>query len=320
MSTTRAPFLSIFLAVIIGPRHWATAEQPKAAPATSAASTEQPKATPSAPTEQPKAAPATATAPTTEQPKAGQTAPFAPSQRLSVAPASSQKPKVAQSGPSPKIDATKIDATLQSRTDPAPKAGAEHALVPAPKGEPLQQPKLEAPTAEPLVEATATPAPSSSSGLFLREPSLYETGRVGKMGVSDSGVRIKQTQDGTKPKELRVDEKASAPEDAITGAQSRGLLNAAVLGREIRPRFALLKDCRIEVARQKRIEVSALAAGSLTLRWTVLQNGRVADTQVVATSPVDGRIIDCVKRQMSFWSFSPPTGGAARVERPFKFQ
>ncbi len=311
MSTTRALFLSIFLAVIIGPRHWATAEQAKATPAAPAAPTEQAKATPvasAAPTEQPKAA---ATAPVPSQ----------PSQRSSVAPASSQKTKVAQPAPSPAQPApSRIDTAPQSKLDQAPKVGSEHALAPAPKGEPLQQPKLEAPTAEPLVEATATPAPSSSSGLFLREPSLYETGRVGKMGVSDSGVRIKQTQDGTKPKELRVDEKAAAPEDAITGAQSRGLLNAAVLGREIRPRFALLKDCRIEVARQKRIEVSALAAGSLTLRWTVLQNGRVADTQVVATSPVDGRIIDCVKRQMSFWSFSPPTGGAARVERPFKFQ
>jgi outer membrane biosynthesis protein TonB len=82
----------------------------------------------------------------------------------------------------------------------------------------------------------------------------------------------------------------------------------------------LLRDCRVEVARQKRTDTAAVTANGLTLRWTVLPSGQVTDTQVVATSPVDGRVIDCVKRQMSQWSFSPPTGGPARVERPFKFR
>jgi len=152
-----------------------------------------------------------------------------------------------------------------------------------------------------------------------KEPSLYETGRVGRMGVSDSGVRIKQTPDGSKPKELRVDEKTPTPEKSANPALP-GILNAGVLGRELRPRLTLLRDCRVEVARQKRTDTAAVTASGLTLRWTVLPSGQVTDTQVVATSPVDGRVIDCVKRQMSQWSFSPPTGGPARVERPFKFR
>ena len=43
------------------------------------------------------------------------------------------------------------------------------------------------------------------------------------------------------------------------------------------------------------------------------------DTLVVATSAADGKIMDCVKRQMSQWRFSFPDGGPVRVERPFRF-
>lgn len=239
--------------------------------------------------------------------EAAKTAQPAPSDPSPEASASTQKPKAEQPVPASKPTATQQSRVEQKASQPS-----------AQSREPAREVKVEAPVAEPLVEAAVVP---SSSGFFLHEPSLYETGRVGQMGVSDSGVRIKQQQqDGAKPKEARVGEKAVTLEGAGAGSQTGGLLNAAVLGREIRPRFTLLKDCPIEVARQKRTDVTALAAGSLTLRWTVLQSGQVTDTQVVATSPVDPRIVDCVKRQMSFWSFSPPTGGPARVERAFKFQ
>jgi hypothetical protein len=92
----------------------------------------------------------------------------------------------------------------------------------------------------------------------------------------------------------------------------------AVLERQIHSRLALLNGCPVEVARHQRIAPAALKARRLTLRWTILPNGRVADTAVVATSPVDGRVMDCVKRQMSLWSFTQPDG-PLRLERPFTF-
>jgi hypothetical protein len=92
----------------------------------------------------------------------------------------------------------------------------------------------------------------------------------------------------------------------------------AVLERQIHSRLTLLNGCPVEVARHQRIAPAAVKARRLTLRWTILPNGRVADTAVVATSPVDGRVMDCVKRQMSLWSFTQPDG-PLRLERPFTF-
>ena len=34
---------------------------------------------------------------------------------------------------------------------------------------------------------------------------------------------------------------------------------------------------------------------------------------------VNDRVMDCVKRQMNGWSFTPPEGGSVRLERPFRF-
>ena len=92
-----------------------------------------------------------------------------------------------------------------------------------------------------------------------------------------------------------------------------------VFEHQIHTRFTLLNDCPAEVARHQRISPAAFKGRKLTLRWTILPNGRVADTAVVATSRVDLRVMDCVKRQMSLWSFSHPDGGPLRVERPFTF-
>jgi len=74
------------------------------------------------------------------------------------------------------------------------------------------------------------------------------------------------------------------------------------------------------VARHHHLARASAATGRFTLRWTILRSGRVADTAVVADSPVNERVMDCVKRQMNTWSFTPPEGGTVRLERPFRFK
>jgi hypothetical protein len=100
--------------------------------------------------------------------------------------------------------------------------------------------------------------------------------------------------------------------------QNTGIVDTVLLKREIRSRFAELNDCPREVARHKR--TATLRARRLTLRWTILPSGQVANTAVVATSPVNVAVMDCVKRQMSIWSFVPPRGGSISLERPFAFR
>lgn len=123
--------------------------------------------------------------------------------------------------------------------------------------------------------------------------------------------------------ERRVVPRASRAESTDPAPQAAPAANTSpvpeVFEHQIHTRFTLLNDCPAEVARHQRTAPPALKGRKLTLRWTILPNGRVTDTAVVATSRVDLRVMDCVKRQMSLWSFSHPDGGPLRVERPFTF-
>ena len=81
-----------------------------------------------------------------------------------------------------------------------------------------------------------------------------------------------------------------------------------------------MQNCRVDVARAKRVPPSKVVADELFLRWTIEPSGQVSSTEVVATTRVDLDLMDCVKAAMSRWSFTPPRGGAVRIERPFTFR
>lgn len=168
-------------------------------------------------------------------------------------------------------------------------------------------------------ESAAAPVPSRPTEL-VRSPSLYETGRIGNAAVNEPGVPTTRRGEQAGPPEMLVEAKQSNRREAATPASYAGVVDQAILDREITPRFRLLGDCKSDVARRKRVAVSTITGTQLLLRWTILPNGRVADTQVVATAPADSRLIDCVKERMSTWSFRPAQGGAARIERKFTFR
>jgi hypothetical protein len=214
-------------------------------------------------------------------------------------------------------------ATAETKSgpgSPSPRGSdAKTALAISPPSEMKAAPALSQPSpSKPSVPAATATNPNQLSAALLQGPSLYETGRVGKMGLSEAGVQIRQTRNRISPQELRVQPKTELALHAQPGIRP-GAIDTEILRREIKSRFVLLRDCRVEVARHKRIAPGTVTASRLTLRWTILPDGRVTETQVVATSRVDGEVMNCVKRQMSRWSFSPPIGGPVRVERPFAF-
>lgn len=151
-------------------------------------------------------------------------------------------------------------------------------------------------------------------------PSLRETGRIAAMDVSNSGAQIDApSADGSVSREQPVESVDAADAAQPAAGKSAGIVDAAALKREIRTRFVELNDCPREVARRTRA-ATVLRARRLTLRWTILPSGQVAHTAVVATSPVNAGVMDCVKRQMSLWTFAPPKGGSLSVERAFAFR
>ena len=94
----------------------------------------------------------------------------------------------------------------------------------------------------------------------------------------------------------------------------------ARLTQEIQTNFETLENCRVDVARAKRVALSKVLADELLLRWTIEPSGQTGPTEVVATAQVDLDLMDCVKAAMSRWSFTRPRGGAMHVERAFAFR
>jgi hypothetical protein len=167
--------------------------------------------------------------------------------------------------------------------------------------------------------ATPSAAPSAAAPLATT-PSLHETGRIAAMNVSNTGLQIDAPPaDRRVAREQRVESVDGADESGPPVEKSTGVVDPALLKREIRTRFVALNDCPREVARHTRT-ATTLRARRLTLRWTILPSGQVAHTTVVATSPVDIGVMDCVKRQMSVWTFVPPKGGSLSLERSFAFR
>ena len=178
-------------------------------------------------------------------------------------------------------------------------------------------PPTNAPPAPALAASRAAPGPAAP---IAKGPSLHETGRIGAMNVANTGLQIDApAADRRVAREQRVETADDTGESAPAAGKSSGVVDATLLKREIRTRFVALNDCPREVARHART-ATALHARRLTLRWTILPSGQVANTAVVATSPVNAGVMDCVKRQMSVWTFAPPKGGPFSVERPFAFR
>lgn len=135
----------------------------------------------------------------------------------------------------------------------------------------------------------------------------------------DSPARDTPAERRVTPRKARVERDDQAIAAPARLSVDSGSADSPVLDRQIQSRLKLLNNCPAEVARHQRLIPGALKARRLTLRWTILPNGQVANTAVVATSPVDSRVMDCVKRQMSLWSFTHPLS-PLHLERPFAFQ
>jgi hypothetical protein len=80
-----------------------------------------------------------------------------------------------------------------------------------------------------------------------------------------------------------------------------------------------LAQCRIEVARRRRVAPSRVAAESVTLRWTIDRAGRVHDAEAVSAEHTDLEVAACAKRVMSEWTFSKRAEGPVTVEWKFEF-
>ncbi len=132
---------------------------------------------------------------------------------------------------------------------------------------------------------------------------------------------------GTAIAPVDVDVMSGIPELPVAGAAAAalappppGTIDHQVLSEAIAARLEPLEECRIAVARRKHVVASDVAADRLTLRWIIAKTGRAFGAEVVAATPTDDGVLDCIKRQMADWTFPPPSGGPIPIERDFTFR
>jgi hypothetical protein len=179
---------------------------------------------------------------------------------------------------------------------------------------------LAAMTALPTAHADdAKPSPPPAKTQLMQGPTLRETGRIAPMFVQGNGVEIQKRSDLGALKENSI-QSASNSEERPLPQPRVGVIDHVVLDRQIKQRFSAARDCRLEVGRRKQLPLAHVTAGTLTLRWTILPSGEVAGTVVVATTPADSELVDCVKRHMVSWTFTRPRGGSVSVERTLSFR
>jgi hypothetical protein len=170
---------------------------------------------------------------------------------------------------------------------------------------------ISAPTADPLTPTN-----------LVAGPSLHETGKIGVVPESPATpvpTPVPAEQQWAGDSEKSIEPVAADIADAPPPRPPEGIIDPARLAQEIAASFETVENCRVDVARVKRVALSKVVADELLLRWTIEPSGFTSSTEVVATAHADLDLMDCVKSVMSRWSFTRPRGGAIHVERPFTF-
>jgi hypothetical protein len=99
-----------------------------------------------------------------------------------------------------------------------------------------------------------------------------------------------------------------------------GIIDPARLESETAAALETVENCRLAVARDRRITPAKVAADRVILRWTIDPSGLTSGTEVVAAAPMDLDLMDCLKAAMSQWSFTKPRGGSVHVDRLYTFR
>ncbi len=128
--------------------------------------------------------------------------------------------------------------------------------------------------------------------------------------LNTGGKRVaKGTPGGNSVKEVKVTMKTGKPDGSFGG------LTQAQIMKVVRTRARSIQACYArELQRNKGL------GGKIIVKWKIDSAGKVSRTKVRSSSMKNGRVEDCVVRQVNSMKFpSPKGGGTATVNFPFIF-
>lgn len=139
------------------------------------------------------------------------------------------------------------------------------------------------------------------------------TGKLKDVAIDRADVKIEEAPPLGQLKERPVPRIARRP------LRKTGKLDPATFAREVSERFRDFELCRLKVARLAGVPLGDVAAGQISVRWTVLASGRTRGTLVFEGTETDLPVMKCARRRMNAWQFTPPTGGPVEVEYDYDF-
>jgi hypothetical protein len=157
-------------------------------------------------------------------------------------------------------------------------------------------------------------ADNPQGGLAGLDAAMNGTGRVGALSPgSDAQIGAPRIPDrqalGSGPKMApgngRGEERTLPREDGLSELEYR---------QTERP----VANCRIEVARRRRVVPDQVSAGTVVLRFTVERSGRVRDAEAVWAANTDLDVAACAKRVVSEWTFAKHASGDIHAEHSYR--
>jgi len=136
---------------------------------------------------------------------------------------------------------------------------------------------------------------TASAQLMLNnlEARLNGTGRVAKPELQGQ-ARIPGTASNTRPPETTVRYVPGVTRAEVLARNS--VYDHPDLGVAYGKAFAAsVEDCRLDVARRRGVAPGEIAAGTLTLRWTIQPYGRVQDVSAFAWSVTNEEVTACAE-------------------------
>jgi hypothetical protein len=155
---------------------------------------------------------------------------------------------------------------------------------------------------------------AQSAGLSQLDRALSGTGRIAETAIAPAAIA-----DGGAPASAEIPVRPiSAHADELPAAVLPAPAEPIADHEQQRVEHQV-QECRIEVARRRRVAPARVSAEAVTVRWTIEPSGRVRDAEAIAAPRTDLEVAACAKRVLSESVFARPGAAAVTMQRTYRF-
>lgn len=112
----------------------------------------------------------------------------------------------------------------------------------------------------------------------------------------------------------REEESSPSPTPNTVPAEPEGKIAADELQKVFRENSAAYRECY-----ERQLKKNPSLQGRVILNLTIASDGSVARADVQGDTLLDEHVNSCIEDRVRNWSFPEPSGGAAKVRKPFTF-